>query len=710
MTDYTSLQAKVNDLKAKVDSNSISPSYVGALLDDFISIIKSSDQEEDVAAALQNAATALTLARSSSTKADNARATANAAKAVTDTKGAPNGIASLDGEGRIPLSQLPVTAVVALPFDGTVEDVAIYAESPVTSEAIDALNAGNLAVVFDTGCNKFRLRMSGGDAPAIYFSSWIGLVGSGKELPGASEYVNGTIFLNTQNDAYYTRPDSVSALRLLGSVSEFEKEFRRNGALTGGVTVEHQANSVKVCIPKVAEDGSHSTEDAVIGAVGVNAGLMLPKHVAAIEKSTEDIEKLIGEIDTLLGEGASSAIDTFNEVEKFLAGVTDSETLTGLLTALKTELQASINGKVDKVTGKGLSANDYTDADRTKLGALPTNEQFGIVGYVSKLNGQFTVESVYRSSELLPLNHNYDLVFVAKALNNAASVSFYTANGTWISSVQKTTTAESTIPKSEFPANAVFVRFTAVAAEISSCYYKNGPSIESREGAVSEAIQAAKMALFIDQWNAACGSYGKYNPANAPDAQHPFYLNTLWLTYAEAIKIAEQKPSWGTRQTDFLWRNIKTNIPQLIGAVASAYGNCFSNIEVVNLKYLSPTSMGTCFTGNDNKSVLNFNAYMLESASGCFNAPNLEVLEISNLKISLDLSKCPLINLASWQGLVTNAVNTAPITVTVHPDVYAKLTGDTTNAAAAALSADELAQWQSLVSAAAAKNISFATV
>ena len=264
-------------------------------------------------------------------------------------------------------------------------------------------------------------------------------------------------------------------------------------------------------------------------------------------------------------------------------------------------ITTALGGKVDKVTGKGLSTNDYTDADRTKLGALPTNTQ------------------------------------------------------------------------------------------------------------LTEKIDEAKLALFIDQWNAACGSYGKYDPANAPDAQHPFYLNTLWLTYAEAIKIAEQKPSWGTRQTDFLWRNIKTNIPQLIGAVASAYGNCFSNIEVVNLKYLSPTSMGTCFIGKDNKSVLNFNAYILESASGCFKAPNLEVLEISNLKISLDLSKCPLINLASWQGLVTNAVNTSTITVTVHPDVYAKLTGDTTNAAAAALSADELAQWQSLVSAAAAKNIAFAT-
>ncbi|MDY4811201.1 MAG: hypothetical protein SO168_03950, partial [Muribaculaceae bacterium] len=68
------------------------------------------------------------------------------------------------------------------------------------------------------------------------------------------------------------------------------------------------------------------------------------------------------------------------------------------------------------------------------------------------------------------------------------------------------------------------------------------------------------------------------------------------------------------------------------------------------------------------------------------------------------------LSLSSLEYMVSRAVNTQAITVTVHPDVYAKLTGDTTNAAAAALSADELAQWQSLVSAAAAKNISFATV
>lgn len=33
-----------------------------------------------------------------------------------------------------------------------------------------------------------------------------------------------------------------------------------------------------------------------------------------------------------------------------------------------------VSGKVDKVDGKGLSTNDYTDADKEKLTALPTEE------------------------------------------------------------------------------------------------------------------------------------------------------------------------------------------------------------------------------------------------------------------------------------------------------------------------------------------------
>jgi len=39
------------------------------------------------------------------------------------------------------------------------------------------------------------------------------------------------------------------------------------------------------------------------------------------------------------------------------------------------DLSTPMNGKVDKETGKGLSSNDYTDAEKSKLGALPTKAE-----------------------------------------------------------------------------------------------------------------------------------------------------------------------------------------------------------------------------------------------------------------------------------------------------------------------------------------------
>lgn len=378
-------------------------------------------------------------------------------------------------------------------------------------------------------------------------------------------------------------------------------------------------------------------------------------------------------------------------------------------------ITTALGGKVDKVTGKGLSANDYTDDDKAKLTALPTNEQFGIVGWVSKLNGQFTVESVYRSSELLPLNHNYDLVFVAKALNNAASVSFYTANGTWISSVQKTTTAESTIPKSEFPANAVFVRFTAVAAEISSCYYKNGPSVESREGAVSEAIQATLTAAVDEALIAEATAAGAvYNRATGY-----FELNTLTdITAAQmrTIMAAGARQS-STLSEAYIMSTIRTHLPRVgegQAAIAmSTFRTCFflEAVEMPNLILQSDVFLGCNRLRSVNwekTPIYSLNDTANANFQGCSKLVELRGCLRGNF--GFNIADSPLLSLASFQYMVDNAKNTAPITVTVHPDVYAKLTGDTTNAAAAALSADELAQWQSLVSAAAAKNISFATV
>ena len=71
-------------------------------------------------------------------------------------------------------------------------------------------------------------------------------------------------------------------------------------------------------------------------------------------------------LDAMTGTDTTTAIETFQEVLDFLAGVTDDETLVGKITALQT----AINGKVDKEAGKGLSTEDFTAALKAKLETL----------------------------------------------------------------------------------------------------------------------------------------------------------------------------------------------------------------------------------------------------------------------------------------------------------------------------------------------------
>lgn len=105
--------------------------------------------------------------------------------------------------------------------------------------------------------------------------------------------------------------------------------------------------------------------------------------------------------------GITDAVDSFKELQEFLAGITDSQTLAGLLLELKNEIlggagddintlkkvydvlsgntggdvdltnyytksetDSKVSTKVDKVNGKGLSTNDYTTTEKNKLASL----------------------------------------------------------------------------------------------------------------------------------------------------------------------------------------------------------------------------------------------------------------------------------------------------------------------------------------------------
>ena len=91
-----------------------------------------------------------------------------------------------------------------------------------------------------------------------------------------------------------------------------------------------------------------------------------------VSQLDEAIDRIQAAIDALTGTGdTTAAINTMNEVATFLAGVTNNETLVGKLN----ELRTLINGKLDMVPGKGLSTEDYTSAEKSKLGALPTKSE-----------------------------------------------------------------------------------------------------------------------------------------------------------------------------------------------------------------------------------------------------------------------------------------------------------------------------------------------
>lgn len=274
---------------------------------------------------------------------------------------------------------------------------------------------------------------------------------------------------------------------------------------------------------------------------------------------------------------------------------------------------------------------------------------------------------------------------------------------------------------------------------------------------------SAKRAVFNDMFNLAAGSDGGYKPSEAPDPAKPYLLNTLWLSYEEAeremldytsiitfwkrairrsgpnvfcIGSFDETTRTGTlngisglslsEMTDILLAGnptaagatyhfafnpfIRTNLWQMWYMDSTVVGQrCFykcANIEVACASYLRVdtdtfshcpklhTIIGPLYGYGNNPAPFR----------GCSALVNLPGFGWNG---NLDISDSPLLSLASVSALIDKGKEGA--TITVHADVFAKLTGDTTNPAVAALTPAELAQWQQILSAATAKNISFTT-
>lgn len=223
----------------------------------------------------------------------------------------------------------------------------------------------------------------------------------------------------------------------------------------------------------------------------------------------------------------------------------------------------------------------------------------------------------------------------------------------------------------------------------------------------------ARKSLFCDLFNAAARTAGY---AKFTNGVWDCKLNGLTLSYDEAVMILSVYHTGGDHSEDLVHHPVRTNLPLYsdwtINLTRFAQYN--TSLEVANVNcvingvYLQYTFYG-CKNLREIRGPIRHLVAKIDDCAflGC---NKLESLDLHKLKSNLLLSDSPLFKLDSLDSIVTNAANgTTAITITVHADVYAKLTGDTTNEAAAALTADELSQWQALLTKAAAKNITFAT-
>lgn len=233
--------------------------------------------------------------------------------------------------------------------------------------------------------------------------------------------------------------------------------------------------------------------------------------------------------------------------------------------------------------------------------------------------------------------------------------------------------------------------------------------------------EAARKSVFCDLFSAAAGTAGY---AKFTNGLFDCKLNGLPLSYNEAVLIY----------------NVTNGVPATEGFCNP---DIRTNLWNTSLGYCSGPADDKCpvmlFHGCKNIEVIRFNGWVtdprlmfgrcekLTKVIGGFigdggwpknpmpelfpHSPLITSFKLERLQKDVSFANNPLIDLDSWTYMVEHRTtfNTNQYTVIVHPDVYAKLTGDTTNEAAAALTAEELSQWQALLTKAAGKNIAFAS-
>lgn len=221
-----------------------------------------------------------------------------------------------------------------------------------------------------------------------------------------------------------------------------------------------------------------------------------------------------------------------------------------------------------------------------------------------------------------------------------------------------------------------------------------------------------KKDLFIDLWNKACTTYGKYNYETGY-----FELNGLTdITYEEALQIYSKKLDGGVWSGMFTNSTLRTNLvvhfPYSPSSTISL-NRCFQGC--VNLKYariIAPTILGdmTFYNCKELETILGENDIAgTPVGSTCLqNCSKLKNFKFNRLRGNSYFKDCPLITIESFEYTVQKALTSStPYNIYVHQDIYNALLGQDTEYP---FNGGTREEWLKLNEDALAKQITFATI
>lgn len=365
-----------------------------------------------------------------------------------------------------------------------------------------------------------------------------------------------------------------------------------------------------------------------------------------------------------------------------------------------------ISGKVDKVEGKGLSTNDYTNSDKTKLDSIQENAEENQNAYTSIVihnkDGRDQVASATNKKCIFTLNAGKYLDGQVVGTNNLGlnvNIPFASTENEGLMSADdksKVDNIDSKADISDLP-NVVY-------EEIANS--ENAPEISE----VSK--EELKKDLFIDMWKT------KGGPNKVSDYNEETKLFKLYdiddINYEEALRIymLSGTPYITLKEMKYVYFSVNNLMSYIKVRALFPIGLIHAN--TTNMFYSNRYLEVLCFTGPHDLASINnltntfaactnlrriigkvkLNDIGKNTFAGC---QALEEISLHDLRNSISFVDSPLLSLASLQYLVQYASNSNPITITVHPDVYAKIIDETNT------------EWNQLLTDAAAKNITFTT-